>query len=249
MGILNFFKGNNIAEAARPKPEFDPAFDSDVREYIESRYGVPYVTQEEIRRREKARDEARRKLDEEKRKQEEAKWKMEHPGEELPIVAEDNNIRYSVAGSGIRYSVATADDMYDLSSTANDMWRAIVSGDPNAYKVKRFRDTLLMYINRKGMTNVEIYKRANLSKSVFSSIMSNENRIPKKNTVIALAIALELDLECTERLLMKAGYTFSNSIITDLVVVYCINHKVFDIDKINVELEKLGEPLLGSKTC
>lgn len=256
MGFFDFFKSNNT----RPKPEFDPEFDSDVREYIESRYGAPYLTQEEIRRREearekakeKAKEEARRKRAEKKRQKEqqekEEQWKREHPGEELPKEEKKDNGGDSDTGERICYSLATPEDRDELSLYADEMWNAYISGRLDAYQAKCFRDTLLMYMNRTGMTNAQIYKKANLSKSVFSSIMSNKDRIPKKNTVIALAIALELDLECTERLLMKAGYTFSNSIVTDLVVVYCINHKMFDIDKINVELEKLGEPLLGSKT-
>lgn len=148
----------------------------------------------------------------------------------------------------VRYSLPPIEDREELSAQADKYFISRATPNYSAFRPeKTFKEVLLQHIIASGLDNVEIYKRANLSKSVFSSIMTNSVAIPKKGTVVALAIALKLDLEQTERLLMKAGYTFSNSIKGDLAAVYFINHKIYDIDKLNIVLHDMGEPLLGSK--
>ena len=146
----------------------------------------------------------------------------------------------SDAEPGIRYSLPSDDDIYRLSLQADDYLNS-------EYDPVSFRDYLLDLINKSGLNNVEIYKRANLSKSLFSSLLS-KGHIPKKGTIVALAIALELNLKETESLLMKAGYTFSNLIKGDLIAVYFISHGIYDIDKLNSALYDHGEPVLGSKS-
>ena len=111
------------------------------------------------------------------------------------------------------------------------------------------RDTYLKkLIDRKGMTEVETYKKANVSKSVFHTIRSNRFQVPKKNTVLAFAIALELDLDGTKYLLKKAGYAFSNAILFDVLLQYFIINKKYDIFEINEILYDYNQPLLGMKT-
>lgn len=147
----------------------------------------------------------------------------------------------------IRYSLASPEDRAQLSDEAESFFARYRKGAGEKQEPPTFVDYLMSYIIASGMSNVEVYKRANLSKSVFSATISNRKRIPKKSTVIALAIALRLDLKETERLMMKAGYTFSNAIVSDLVVVHFINKGNFDIDEINEVLYDLRQPLLGSK--
>lgn len=174
----------------------------------------------------------------------------------------DSGIRYSISPNWIedespRDDITPELDRKALSMDAERFQEYInlklFSGEidviqaAKALKKEKFADLLLKYIQRSGMTNAEIYKRANISKSVFSAILIDKDRLPKKNNIIALALALKLNLKETETLLMKAGYTFSNSIVTDLVVVYCINHHKYDIDEINRILYELKLPLLGSK--
>lgn len=167
------------------------------------------------------------------------------------------------ATADARHSIPDACDRAQLASDADDFMEQYDSAKSAGLTTvadvekmmfgyakarKTFADELLRYIERTGKSNASIYKRANVSKSVFSGLISNQQRRPQKNTAIALALALELNLKEAERLLMKAGYTFSNSIVTDLVAVYCINHKRYDVDEINRILYEMGQPLLGSKT-
>ena len=68
---------------------------------------------------------------------------------------------------------------------------------------------------------------------------------PKKTTAVAAAIALELPLDRTNELLMKAGYCLSHSLYFDMIVEYFILKKIYDVDTINISLFDYDQPLLG----
>ena len=149
----------------------------------------------------------------------------------------------------VKYSISSDCDRQQLSQEANQFVESVNKKEKvDPYRYKGFTDVFIDFVNKSGMDNPDIYKKANVSKSVFSKIISDRTHIPRKGTILALAIALKLNLKETETLLMKAGYTFSNTLIVDLVTVYFITHEIYDIDALNSALYDLDQPLLGSKS-
>ena len=111
---------------------------------------------------------------------------------------------------------------------------------------KGFADTLFAYIDEKGITDVECYKRSNVDKKTFSKIKCNPDYRPGKVTAVSFAIGLHLTLDETYHLLETVGLTLSKSIAFDAIILYFIttgNYKT--IHDVNEVLYHFDQATLG----
>lgn len=109
-----------------------------------------------------------------------------------------------------------------------------------------FTEVLFDFIDKKGSSDSDIYKKAGIDRRHFSKIRSNPDYKIGKNTALALALALELNKKEADALLSAAGYSLSDCDTFDLVIQFCMEKNIYDIHSVNEALDYFSlKPLSG----
>ena len=135
--------------------------------------------------------------------------------------------------------------MVDALPMPSAAWQPSTLEDALNQIDESFSQMIQRLIKERGMKNADCYKKANIDKKLFSKIINNVQYKPKKTTALALAVALELSLDETKELLMKAGLALSHSDKFDIIVEFFIMKGNYDIFEINEMLYEFDQVLLG----
>ena len=96
----------------------------------------------------------------------------------------------------------------------------------------KFQKLLFSYIDNKGLKDSDVYNKVNIDRRLFSKIR-NDNYHPGKDTIIKLAIALNLNIEELEELLSSASYSLPKNNERDLIIRFSFINNIYNIDTIN----------------
>ncbi len=123
-------------------------------------------------------------------------------------------------------------------------YAAVSLNDALDHMDESFSEMLFRKIDENHMTDAQCYKKAQIDRKLFSKIRSRRDYRPAKPTVISFALALELSLDETRDMLMKAGYALSHSNKADIIVEYFIKNGIYDKFQINEALYEFDQPLI-----
>lgn len=85
----------------------------------------------------------------------------------------------------------------------------------------------------------DLYNKANITRQHWSSIISSKIN-PSMQTVVKIVFALQANNHECKTLLKKAGYTLASASEYSLIIRYCIENKIYDLNELNKYLEEYG---------
>ena len=161
---------------------------------------------------------------------------------------------YRLFGSGRRFDRRKEQDdvRYDMAGAAPAAMPAILqktekNEKQNAFTVydnlddllhhreETFSEAVLRIMKDNSWTSPQVYHGAGMDKKLFHKIIGDKDYHPSKSNALLLAVALHLDLDATQELLAKAGFTLTKSSKFDVIVMYFIvngNYNIFDINEV-----------------
>ena len=171
--------------------------------------------------------------------------------EKIKQYVSENYQEYEYSGGKFSLAVsASYIDDFDELVTLSDLKAAKTQKKEPGKKIPiklTFTEKLMQLMNEKGLSAPEVYKYANLDKTLFSKMLSDSKYSPSKDTAIATCFGLRLNLKEAKDLLDRAGYTLAHSIERDVALECCFKEGVTNVVDINILLSELGHKPLGRK--
>jgi hypothetical protein len=119
----------------------------------------------------------------------------------------------------------------------------------------RNKETFPVMLDRlrdeRGMKASDLYNRAGVNRGYYWKMMGQRYPNISKKIAIAYGIVLELDRSTLDALLRSAGYALSNNSGFDLVVMFCVERRIYNIDEMcdiaDTVCEAANIPVQGEK--
>lgn len=121
--------------------------------------------------------------------------------------------------------------MVDISVKTNNINIDDYLNNHNNYS--DFQTTLFNFIDKKNLKDSDVYNKVHIDRRLFSKIRGDKNYHPSKETIILLAISLELDEKELEQLLDSASYSLPKNNKYDLIIRFCFINKIFKLTDVN----------------
>ncbi|RFU68562.1 hypothetical protein [Bacillus sp. V59.32b] len=145
------------------------------------------------------------------------------------------------------FTLVVSPESYKMEEIHQDIHNLELEDFIKTNRKPSLKEVLFSFIDQTGASDPEIYNKVGIDRKLFSKIRTNPNYRPGKNTIIALALALELNIEEADTLLSSAGYSLSDSDTYDLVIQFCLEKKIYTIHDVNQALDYFSlKPLIGS---
>ena len=133
-------------------------------------------------------------------------------------------------------------DLYEEDAAFEEMQRQL--SERMEHMSDTFPEYLFYLISKKGLENADVYKRAIVDKKVFSKIKNNPGYHPQKLTALCLCIGAKLNMDESRDLLARAGYALSPCDKTDIIFSFFIEHQIYDMIELDIQLEEHGLPCI-----
>lgn len=113
---------------------------------------------------------------------------------------------------------------------------------------KPFSKYMKLCIRENGLTQQDVFIRADMSESYGYKILSQEKHTTQRDTILRLCIAARLTLEETQRALKMYGMSpLYSRVSRDAVLMVALNKGTADITDVNILLQEHGmSPLKGT---
>ena len=96
-----------------------------------------------------------------------------------------------------------------------------------------FQTMLFKLIDDRSLKDSDVYNKVHIDRRLFSKIRSDKNYHPSKETIILLAVSLELTENELDELLDSASYSLPKNNKYDLIIRFCFINKIFKLSDIN----------------